>query len=41
MILDNWSGMRSRFVKVFPNEYKRALKQLHEARVVPQKLAAE
>jgi glutamate synthase (NADPH/NADH) large chain len=41
MILDNWAAMRSKFVKVFPNEYKRALKQLHEARAVPQKLAAE
>ncbi|MFN9029536.1 MAG: glutamate synthase-related protein [Betaproteobacteria bacterium] len=41
MILDNWSGMRTHFVKVFPNEYKRALKQLHESRAVPQRLAAE
>ena len=43
MILDNWVGMRTRFVKVFPHEYKRALKQLHEAQraVLPQKLAAE
>jgi glutamate synthase domain-containing protein 3 len=43
MILDNWAGMRTRFVKVFPLEYKRALKQLHEAqqRAEPQRLAAE
>jgi glutamate synthase (NADPH) large chain len=43
MILDNWAGMRGRFVKVFPTEYKRALKQLYDAqhRMPPQKLAAE
>jgi glutamate synthase domain-containing protein 2/glutamate synthase domain-containing protein 1/glutamate synthase domain-containing protein 3 len=42
MILDNWPAMRGRFVKVFPNEYKRALKQLREAeRAQAQKLAAE
>jgi glutamate synthase domain-containing protein 3 len=43
MILDNWTGMRTRFVKVFPTEYKRALKQLHDAQrpAEPQKLAAE
>lgn len=42
MILDNWAGMRTRFVKVFPHEYKRALKQLAEAqkKAEPQKLAA-
>jgi glutamate synthase (NADPH/NADH) large chain len=27
-ILDNWSTARARFVKVFPNEYKRALGEL-------------
>jgi glutamate synthase (NADPH/NADH) large chain len=43
MILDNWAGMRGRFVKVFPTEYRRALKQLYDAqhRMPPQKLAAE
>ncbi|MFN8960857.1 MAG: glutamate synthase-related protein [Betaproteobacteria bacterium] len=41
MILDNWSALRGRFVKVFPNEYRRALKQLAEARAMPQKMAAE
>jgi glutamate synthase (NADPH/NADH) large chain len=43
MILDNWAGMRGRFVKVFPHEYKRALKQLSEAqrRAPAQRLAAE
>jgi glutamate synthase domain-containing protein 3 len=34
--------MRGKFVKVFPNEYRRALKQLREAeRAQAQKLAAE
>jgi glutamate synthase domain-containing protein 3 len=42
MILDNWPAMRGKFVKVFPNEYRRALKQLREAeRAQAQKLAAE
>ncbi|HNH88467.1 MAG TPA: glutamate synthase-related protein, partial [Thiobacillaceae bacterium] len=27
-ILDNWSTYRERFVKVFPNEYRRALKEI-------------
>jgi glutamate synthase (NADPH/NADH) large chain len=42
MILDNWAGMRGRFIKVFPNEYRRALKELHESqrRAEPQRLAA-
>ncbi len=31
-ILDNWDAARARFVKVFPNEYKRALGELHAAR---------
>jgi glutamate synthase (NADPH/NADH) large chain/glutamate synthase (ferredoxin) len=28
-LLDNWDTARSKFVKVFPNEYKRALGELH------------
>ena len=28
-ILDDWDAARGRFVKVFPNEYKRALTELH------------
>jgi glutamate synthase domain-containing protein 3 len=41
-ILHDWANKRTRFVKVFPHEYRRALKQLHEARrrAAPQKLAA-
>jgi glutamate synthase (NADPH) large chain len=27
-ILDNWTSARSKFVKVFPNEYRRALKEM-------------
>jgi glutamate synthase (NADPH) large chain len=28
-LLDNWEASRGRFVKVFPNEYKRALGEIH------------
>ena len=28
-ILDDWEGSRGKFIKVFPNEYKRALTELH------------
>ena len=31
-ILDNWDAARSRFVKVFPHEYRRALGELAAAR---------
>jgi len=42
MLLDNWTAMRARFVKVFPHEYRRALKELHAAQrpAAPQRLAA-
>ncbi len=41
-ILHDWPNKRARFVKVFPHEYRRALKELHEAQKTaePQKLAA-
>ncbi len=29
-ILENWSGERARFAKVFPHEYRRALGEMHE-----------
>jgi glutamate synthase domain-containing protein 2/glutamate synthase domain-containing protein 1/glutamate synthase domain-containing protein 3 len=29
-LLDDWETIRGKFVKVFPNEYKRALSELHE-----------
>jgi glutamate synthase domain-containing protein 3 len=32
-LLDDWSASRARFVKVFPHEYKRALGELHAAKV--------
>ena len=33
-LLDNWSTARDKFVKVFPNEYKRALGEIHTAKTV-------
>ncbi|MGE0332785.1 MAG: glutamate synthase-related protein [Ramlibacter sp.] len=32
-LLDNWAEARSKFVKVFPSEYKRALKEMHERKL--------
>ena len=32
-ILDDWAGYRAKFVKVFPNEYKRALAEMYEREV--------
>jgi glutamate synthase (NADPH/NADH) large chain/glutamate synthase (ferredoxin) len=32
-LLDNWATARQKFVKVFPNEYKRALAEMHEREV--------
>ncbi|MGZ5269122.1 MAG: GltB/FmdC/FwdC-like GXGXG domain-containing protein, partial [Ramlibacter sp.] len=32
-LLDNWDQARSKFVKVFPNEYKRALAEMYEREV--------
>ncbi len=29
-LLDNWATARGKFVKVFPNEYKRALAEMHD-----------
>jgi glutamate synthase (NADPH) large chain len=42
MLLDDWPAMRMRFVKVFPQEYRRALKQMPTvtAPAGTQKLAA-
>lgn len=33
-LLDRWAESRQKFVKVFPNEYKRALVEMHEREVV-------
>jgi glutamate synthase (NADPH/NADH) large chain/glutamate synthase (ferredoxin) len=32
-LLDNWQVARTKFVKVFPNEYKRALAEMHAREV--------
>ena len=32
-ILDDWTAARAKFIKVFPNEYKRALGEIHAASV--------
>ncbi|SFM19352.1 glutamate synthase-related protein [Variovorax sp. OV329] len=32
-LLDHWATARTRFVKVFPNEYKRALSEIHDREV--------
>ena len=34
-LLDDWANSRSKFVKVFPNEYKRALIEMHTAKEKP------
>ncbi len=40
MLLDNWAGMRTRFVKVFPHEYRRALKQMNPRQAPAERMAA-
>jgi glutamate synthase domain-containing protein 2/glutamate synthase domain-containing protein 3 len=38
-ILENWSTMQPKFIKVFPHEYKRVLKQVHQPlAAIPQPL---
>jgi len=32
-LLDNWAEARGKFIKVFPSEYKRALKEMHERKL--------
>jgi glutamate synthase (NADPH/NADH) large chain len=39
-LLDDWSSARSKFVKVFPTEYKRALGEMHAAKQVKETVAA-
>jgi len=36
-VLHDWTNKRTRFVKVFPHEYRRALRQLYEARPVAER----
>jgi glutamate synthase (NADPH/NADH) large chain len=33
-LLDNWAESRGKFVKVFPSEYKRALGEIHDRKVL-------
>jgi glutamate synthase (NADPH/NADH) large chain/glutamate synthase (ferredoxin) len=40
-LLDNWEASRAKFVKVFPNEYKRALGELNAAKTVKAPEAAK
>jgi glutamate synthase (NADPH/NADH) large chain/glutamate synthase (ferredoxin) len=39
-LLDHWDTARTRFVKVFPNEYKRALGEIHARKSAAAKPAA-
>jgi len=39
-LLDNWETSRLKFVKVFPNEYKRALGEIHARKVAAAAKAA-
>ena len=39
-ILDNWDAMLGKFVKVFPNEYKRALSELHAKQLAAKSASA-
>ena len=32
-LLDEWDASRAKFIKVFPNEYKRALGEIHAKKV--------
>ena len=33
-LLDHWAASRAKFVKVFPTEYKRALSEIHEQKLL-------
>ncbi len=33
-MLDDWTTARTRFVKVFPNDYKRALGEIHDRKAL-------
>jgi glutamate synthase (NADPH/NADH) large chain/glutamate synthase (ferredoxin) len=35
-LLDEWDSARLKFVKVFPNEYKRALGEIHARKLAKQ-----
>ena len=38
-ILDHWADSRSKFVKVFPNDYRRALREMHVAQQTGQTIS--
>ena len=38
-LLDDWTVNRTKFVKVFPNEYKRALGEIHAAKAAGDTIA--
>jgi glutamate synthase (NADPH/NADH) large chain/glutamate synthase (ferredoxin) len=38
-LLDDWDSARLKFVKVFPNEYKRALGEIHARKLAKQAAA--
>ncbi|WP_299107826.1 glutamate synthase large subunit [uncultured Tenacibaculum sp.] len=38
--LDNWETIKSKYVKVFPKDYKKALKRLSEEKIVLKKITA-
>ncbi|WGH77005.1 glutamate synthase large subunit [Tenacibaculum tangerinum] len=38
--LDNWEAVKKKFVKVFPKDYKKALKRLAEEKIVLKKITA-
>ena len=40
-LLDNWAAARSKFVKVFPSEYKRALSEMYERQVMEEPATPE
>ncbi len=40
-LLDDWTVGRSKFVKVFPTEYKRALKEMHDAALAASAASAD
>ncbi len=40
-LLDHWNEARAKFVKVFPNEYKRALGEINAKKAAPAKIAAK
>jgi glutamate synthase (NADPH/NADH) large chain len=40
-ILDDWASTRTKFVKVFPNEYKRALGEIYAKKMASAQAASD